>query len=83
MVKENRFLTFIAGFFCACALIFFSSPEKGECKTSISPGVTFSGESNVLYFLDRDNGILYKYNIQGRMTRAFAIEEVGKDLKRI
>ncbi|MBU4312851.1 MAG: hypothetical protein KJ706_09065 [Candidatus Omnitrophica bacterium] len=80
MVKENRILIFIIGFLCAWT---FFSNFTGETKaqSALPSNITFSGESNVIYFLDRDNGIVYRYNTQGRFTRSYIIEELGKDLK--
>ena len=80
MVKENRILIFIIGFLCAWML--FSGSSKNAIGQSAMPAsVTFSGEGNVLYFLDRAESKLYRYNTQGRLTRLYIIDELGKDLK--
>ena len=79
MVKENRILIFLIGFLCAWIL--FSASKKAMSQSSIPSNVAFSGESNVIYFLDRDTSTLYRYNVQGRLTRSYIIEELGKDLK--
>lgn len=80
MAKENRILIFIIGFLCAWA--FFSNfTGETRAQSSLPSNIIFSGESNVMYFLDKDNSILYRYNMQGRLTRSYIIEELGKDLK--
>ena len=80
MVKENRILIFIIGFLCAW-LVFSNFTGQIRAQSSLPGNVTFSGESNVIYFLDRDTATLYRYNTQGRFTRSYIIEELGKDLK--
>jgi len=80
MVKENRMMVFIIGFICAWIL--FSVYSKGAISQSAVPsGISFSGESNVIYFFDSENAKLYRYNMQGRLTRTYIIEELGEDLK--
>ncbi len=80
MVKENRILIFIIGFLCAW--IFFSDfTGETNAQSALPSNIGFSGESNVIYFLDRDTSTLYRYNTQGRLTRSYIIEELGKDLK--
>jgi hypothetical protein len=56
---------------------------SGEASSSsvVPPSVSFSGESNVMYFFDRESGKIYRYNTQGRLTRTYRIEELGKDLQ--
>ncbi|MBU1147847.1 MAG: hypothetical protein KKD11_05780 [Candidatus Omnitrophica bacterium] len=68
---------FIVGFLCAWVL--FSKIAVGQ--SSMPSNVTFSGESNVIYFLDRDTATLYRYNTQGKLTRSYVIKELGKDLQ--
>lgn len=80
MVKENRILIFIIGVLCAW-ILFSASSKKVVGEPVIPPSVSFSGESNVIYFLDRANAKVYKYNVQGRLTRSYIIEELGKDLR--
>ena len=46
----------------------------------IPQNVYFSGDSSNLYFFDRDDARVYKYNTQGKLTRAYTIKELGKDL---
>ena len=80
MAKQNRLMVFIIGFLCAW-ILFSASSKKAICQSGIPSSVAFSGESNVLYFLDRDAAKLYRYNIQGRLTRTYTIKELGKDLE--
>lgn len=80
MVKENRILIFIIGFLCAW-ILFSVSLKKAMGESPIPSSISFSGESNVIYFLDRDNAKIYRYNMQGRLTRVFTIRELGKDLQ--
>ena len=80
MIKENRVLIFAIGFLCAWSLFLIPS-KKAISQPSIPSSVTFSGESNVIYFLDREYAKLYRYNIQGRLTRSYTIEELGKNLE--
>lgn len=80
MVKENRILIFVVGLLCAW-ILFSAFSKKAMSQSSIPSSVAFSGESNVIYFLDRDTSTLYRYNVQGRLTRSYIIEELGKNLK--
>lgn len=80
MVKENRILIFIIAILCAW-ILFSMSSKKAVGESVIPSSVSFSGESNVIYFLDRANAKVYRYNIQGRLTRSYIIEELGKDLR--
>ena len=80
MVKGNRILIFIIGF--VCAWILFAAPLKDvNSQSAVPSSVSFSGESNVIYFFDRSEAKLYRYNVQGRLTRTYTIEELGEDLK--
>lgn len=79
MVKEKRIPVFIIGFLCAW-ILFSVSLKKAACESSLASNISFSGESNVIYFLDRSNAKLYRYNTQGRLTRTYTIKELGKDL---
>ena len=80
MVTQIRILIFIIGFICAWVL--FSVPSgKVICQSAIPSSVSFSGESNVIYFLDRQSATIYRYNMQGRLTRSYIIKELGKDLE--
>lgn len=80
MVKQNRILIFIIGFLCAW-ILFSAFSEKAICQSGIPSSVSFSGESNVIYFLDRADAKLYRYDTQGRLTRTYIIKEIGKALK--
>ena len=80
MVKGNRIMIFLIGILCAWILFLFSS-RKAMCQDPVPASISFSGESNATYFLDRDNAKLYRYNIQGRLTRTYTIGELGKDLQ--
>lgn len=79
MVKENRILIFIVGFLCA-ALAFSVCSKKGTCQNAIPQNISFAAESNTMYFLDRDQGKIYRYNIQGKLSKVYTIKELGKDL---
>lgn len=79
MVKENRILIFVIGFLCAWIL--FSSSKNAISQSPLPSNVTFSGESNVIYFLDRNEAKIYRYNTQGRLTKTYIIGELGKDLQ--
>ena len=82
MVKENRILIFIIGFLCAWVLL--SAPlKKAIGQSPIPPSVTFSGASDVIYFFDRENAKIYRYNTQGRMTRAYVVRELGESLDKV
>ena len=80
MAKENRILIFIIGFICAWVL-FSSSSKKAIGESTIPSSIGFSGASNVIYFLDRQNAKVYRYNTQGRLTRSYTIKELGEDLE--
>lgn len=80
MVKKNRILIFAAGFICAW-ILFSGSTERVQCQPALPSNITFSGESNVIYFLDRDSATLYRYNMQGRLTRTYIIKELGENLQ--
>ena len=79
MVKGTRVLIFVIGFLCAW-ILFSTYSRKAISQASIPSSIAFSGASNVMYFLDRDNAKVYRYNVQGRMTRSYTIQELGKDL---
>ncbi|MFC1667557.1 hypothetical protein ACFL0P_06865 [Candidatus Omnitrophota bacterium] len=81
MVKENRLLIFVIGLLCAW-ILFSAFSKKAICQSAIPSSVSFSGENNVMYFLDRANAKIYRYSVQGRLTRTYTIEELGKDLRR-
>lgn len=80
MVKETSGLVFIVSFLCIWVL-FLTFSGKTIPQPSVPSNISFSAESNVIYFLDRDNAKIYRYNTQGRLTRIYIIEELGKDLK--
>lgn len=80
MVKENRILILIIGLVGIC-ILFSVYSEKAVCQNPLPPNISFSGESNTMYFLDRDASTLYRYNIQGKLTRVYLIKELGKDLE--
>ena len=79
MARQSRILIFIVGFLCAWIL--FSSSRNVLSQSSLPSDVTFSGESNVIYFMDRGEARLYRYNVQGRLTKVYILDELGKDLK--
>ena len=79
MVKENRNLILIIGFLCAW-ILFSSFSKKAIGESPIASSVSFSGESNVMYFFDRENAKIYRYNTQGRLTSAYVVKELGKAL---
>ena len=70
----------IIGFICAW-VIFLMSVKKGACQINISPGMSFSADSSSLYFFDRDEGRVYKYNTHGKIVHTYVIKELGKDLQ--
>ncbi|MBU3911170.1 MAG: hypothetical protein KKD90_01130 [Candidatus Omnitrophica bacterium] len=80
MVRENRVLIFMIGFICAW-LLFSVFLKKADCQSSLPSNISFSGESNVIYLLDRDTSTIYRYDTQGRMTRRYVINELGKSLQ--
>lgn len=80
MVKENRVLIFLIGFICAWFLFSVFS-RKTTCQSVLPSNISFSGESNVIYLLDKDNAIIYRYDTQGRMTRRYIVKELGKNLQ--
>ena len=74
----KKVFVFLMGFLCA---IILSMPiKKGVCQSSIPSNISFSADSNSIYFLDRDEARLYRYNTQGKVTRIYNIKELGKDL---
>lgn len=79
MVKGNRILIFIFGFLCSLVL-FSVVGKKAVCQHALSQNILFSAESNSMYFLDRDEARIYRYNTQGKITRIYIIKELGKDL---
>ena len=76
----NRVCIFIFGFIFL-SVLFSELSDRAAGRSSLPASVSFSGESNVLYFFDRENAKLYRYNTQGRLTRTYIIEELGKDLQ--
>jgi len=80
MVKGNRILVFIVGFMCVWLLYSVFLKHAGS-QPALPSGVTFSGGNNVIYFLDKRDAKLYRYNTQGRLTRIYVIRELGKDLQ--
>jgi len=79
MIIAKKVFIFFIGFLCAW-IIFSIGLKKGACQTGIPQNVYFSGDSSNLYFFDRDDARVYKYNTQGKLTRAYTIKELGKDL---
>ena len=80
MAKQDRMLIVVVVFvFLGC--LFLIALGKVRSEGLIPSSVSFSGESNVIYFLDRDNAKLYRYNVQGRLTRSYTIKELGKNLE--
>lgn len=80
MVKGNRILIFTIGFLCAWVL--FSAPlRNADSQSGVPSSISFSGENNVIYFFDRAEAKLYRYNTQGRLTRTYILKELGKDLQ--
>lgn len=79
MVKENRIFIFAAIVLCI-AFLCSIYVNRAICQNNIPSNISFSAESNSMYFLDRDEGKVYRYNIQGKITRIYTIKELGKDL---
>ena len=75
----KKVLIFSIGFLCAW-IIFSIGLKKGACQVNIPQNIYFSGDSTNLYFFDRDDATVYKYNTQGKLTRTYVIKELGKDL---
>ncbi|MEK6732941.1 MAG: hypothetical protein AABY55_04875 [Candidatus Omnitrophota bacterium] len=80
MIVIKKALIFLIGFICAWVL-FSAGIKKGVCQINIPPGISFSADSSNFYFFDRDEARIYKYNTQGKFTRAYSIKELGKDLQ--
>lgn len=80
MVKGNNILIFAIGFLCAW-ILFSASLKNANGEYSVPNSVSFSGENNVIYFFDRSEAKLYRYNTQGRLTRTYILKELGKDLQ--
>lgn len=74
----KKALIFFAGFLCAW-VIFSIGLQKGACQSNLPPNILFSGDSTCLYFLDKDESKIYRYNTQGRLIRAYVIKELGED----
>jgi len=79
MVKENRIFIFMIVVLCI-ALLVSVCPKRAICQNSLPSNIAFSAESNSMYFLDRDEGRIYRYNTQGKITRIYIVKELGKDL---
>lgn len=79
MVKESRILIFIIGFLCAYVL-FSAFSRKVACQSMAPSSLTFTAASDVIYFFDRENAKIYRYNTQGRLTRTYILKELGKEL---
>lgn len=79
MVKENRIFIFVVLVIC---IAFLGSlyVKRAVCQNSIPSNISFSADSNSMYFLDKDEGKVYRYNTQGKITRIYTIKELGKDL---
>ena len=75
----KKVLIFSIGFLCAW-IIFSIGLKKGACQVNIPQNIYFSGDNSNLYFFDRDDATVYKYNTQGKLTRTYVIKELGKDL---
>ena len=75
----KKILIFSIGFLCAW-IIFSIGLKKGACQINIPQNIYFSGDSSNLYFFDRDEARVYKYNTQGKLTRTYTVKELGKDL---
>jgi hypothetical protein len=54
--------------------------QKAHSQPALSGNISFAAESNSMYFLDRDEAKVYKYNIQGKLVRIYTVKELGKDL---
>jgi hypothetical protein len=80
MVWEKRILILLAGFVCVW-LMFSVFSKKAACQSALPSDISFSGGSNVIYLLDRENSIIYRYDTQGRMTRKYVIKELGKNFQ--
>lgn len=79
MVILKKVFIFFIGFLCAW-IIFSIGLKKGACQINMPQNVYFSGDNSNLYFFDRDEAKVYKYNTQGRLTRTYTVKELGKDL---
>lgn len=75
----KKILIFSIGFLCAW-IIFSIGLKKGACQINMPQNIYFSGDSSNLYFFDRDDAKIYKYNTQGKITRTYTVKELGKDL---
>lgn len=80
MVKENKVLILMIILICSWFLFSVFS-KKAACQSSLPSNISFSGESNVIYLLDRDSSTIYRYDTQGRMTRKYIIRELGQNLQ--
>lgn len=80
MSKRSGVLVFIIGFLCAWSL-FSVSLRNVTAEPPIPKNISFSGESNVIYFWDGENAKLYRYNTHGRLTRVYTLKELGEDLQ--
>ena len=78
MIIAKKAFIFFIGFLCAW-ILFSMGIKRGACQTNLSPNISFSADSSNFYFLDRDESMIYKYNMQGKLTRAYTIKELGKD----
>ena len=78
MIIAKKAFIFFMGFLCAW-ILFSTGIKRGVCQTNLPLNVSFSAGSSNFYFLDRDESRIYKYNMQGKLTRAYTIKELGKD----
>ena len=78
-IIAKKVVIFFIGFLCAW-VIFSMGIKKGTCQINIPSNIYFSGDSSNLYFFDRDEALVYKYNTQGKLTRTYRVKELGKDL---
>jgi hypothetical protein len=79
MVIAKKAFIFFIGFLCAW-ILFSMSVKRGVCQVNLPSNISFSADSPNLYFLDRDESKIYKYNTQGKLTHIYIIKELGKDL---
>lgn len=78
IMLKKAFIFFI-GFLCAW-IIFSMGIKKGVCQVNTPSNIYFSGDSTNIYFFDKDEFKIYKYNTQGKLTRTYTVKELGKDL---